>query len=261
VTTTATVAAPPALALAAEAAAAELPSLGGWTFEPVDARAGAGTLQPAGAAAVLGDIEGAGRLVLVVAGALARTVQVGPPPAEDLIEGLGAAMHAAAAAFGATLGDLKEKGADMALLPSGEEVVFGVKMLDGIEHMASLVIIGDPDAFTIEHDDVASAPAAPNLTALTAEIHGSAEGHPLEVLSDVELAVTVELGRTRMLLRDVLDLVPGSVIELDRAAGSPVDLLVNGTLIARGEVVVIDEEYGVRITEVVGPDAPKARRP
>jgi flagellar motor switch protein FliN/FliY len=64
--------------------------------------------------------------------------------------------------------------------------------------------------------------------------------------------VTAELGRTRLLLREVLDLAPGSVIELDRAAGSPVDVLVNSTLIARGEVVVIDEEFGVRITEVVG---------
>ena len=64
--------------------------------------------------------------------------------------------------------------------------------------------------------------------------------------------MTAELGRTRMLVRDVLGLAPGSVIELDRAAGSPVDVLVNGSLIARGEVVVIDEEFGIRITEVLG---------
>jgi flagellar motor switch protein FliN/FliY len=55
-----------------------------------------------------------------------------------------------------------------------------------------------------------------------------------------------------MLVKDVLSLAPGSVIELDRAAGSPVDVLVNGTLIARGEVVVVDEEFGIRITEVIG---------
>ena len=63
--------------------------------------------------------------------------------------------------------------------------------------------------------------------------------------------MTAELGRTRMNVRDLLALSPGAVVELDRAAGSPVDLLVNGTLIARGEVVVIDEEYGVRISEIV----------
>jgi flagellar motor switch protein FliN len=77
---------------------------------------------------------------------------------------------------------------------------------------------------------------------------------PIELLSDVEMGVTVELGRTRMLVRDILELSSGSVIELDRAAGSPIDVLVNGTLIARGEVVVIDEEFGIRITEVIGYD-------
>jgi flagellar motor switch protein FliN/FliY len=74
----------------------------------------------------------------------------------------------------------------------------------------------------------------------------------LSLLYDVEMGVTAELGRARMLVRDVLSLSPGSVIELDRAAGSPVDVLVNGTLIARGEVVVIDEEFGIRVTEIIG---------
>jgi flagellar motor switch protein FliN len=75
---------------------------------------------------------------------------------------------------------------------------------------------------------------------------------PLRLLHDVEMDITVELGRTKMTVRNVLGLTPGSVIELDRAAGAPVDLLVNGTLIGRGEVVVIDEEFGVRISEIVG---------
>ena len=74
----------------------------------------------------------------------------------------------------------------------------------------------------------------------------------LRALAEVEMLVTVELGRTRMAVADLLELGPGSVIELDRTAGSPIDLLVNGTLIARGEVVVIDEEYGIRLTEIVG---------
>ena len=74
----------------------------------------------------------------------------------------------------------------------------------------------------------------------------------LKLIRDVEMDVTVELGRTRMTVRNILGLLPGSVIELDRAAGAPVDLLVNGTLIGRGEVVVIDEEFGVRISEIIG---------
>jgi flagellar motor switch protein FliN/FliY len=57
-----------------------------------------------------------------------------------------------------------------------------------------------------------------------------------------------------MPVRELLSIIPGSVIELDRAAGSPVDVLVNGTLIARGEVVVVDEEFGIRISEIVGVD-------
>ena len=75
--------------------------------------------------------------------------------------------------------------------------------------------------------------------------------HDLSVLSDVTMSVTVELGRARLKVRDLLGLNEGSVIELDRAAGTAVDVLVNGTVVARGDVVVIDDELGVRITEVV----------
>ena len=82
----------------------------------------------------------------------------------------------------------------------------------------------------------------------------------LDLLADVEMGVTAELGRTRMTVRDLLALSPGSVVELDRVAGSPVDLLVNGTLIARGEVVVVDDEFGVRISEIVAKAAqPRGR--
>ena len=78
---------------------------------------------------------------------------------------------------------------------------------------------------------------------------GEALGN-LDLLLDVKMPLVVELGRSRMLIRDILELGPGSVIELDKAAGEPVDLLVNGKLIARGEVVVIDESFGLRITEL-----------
>ena len=73
----------------------------------------------------------------------------------------------------------------------------------------------------------------------------------IEMLAGVDMEVTVELGRTRMPVRELLALSPGTVLELDRAADGPADLLVNGRLIARGEVVVIDEDFGLRITEIV----------
>jgi flagellar motor switch protein FliN/FliY len=72
----------------------------------------------------------------------------------------------------------------------------------------------------------------------------------MTVLDDVELLVTAELGRTTMAVRDLLSLTPGMVVEIDRAAGAPIDLLVNGRRIAAGEVVVIDEEFGIRITDI-----------
>jgi len=74
----------------------------------------------------------------------------------------------------------------------------------------------------------------------------------LGIIMDVPMQVTVELGRTRKLIRDILELTQGSVVELDKLAGEPVDVLVNGKLIAKGEVVVIDENFGVRVTEIVG---------
>ncbi len=76
---------------------------------------------------------------------------------------------------------------------------------------------------------------------------------PLLLLKDVEMQVSVELGRARMPIGSLLSLAPGDVIELDRSANAPVDVLVNGTLLARGEVVLVDDEFGVRITEVTQP--------
>jgi flagellar motor switch protein FliN/FliY len=74
----------------------------------------------------------------------------------------------------------------------------------------------------------------------------------LRRLSDVPIDLTVEIGRTRLTVGETLELRQGSILTLNRMAGEPVDLLVNGTPIARGEVVVIDEQFGVRITDVIG---------
>lgn len=79
--------------------------------------------------------------------------------------------------------------------------------------------------------------------------------HDLGRLSDVPVELAVEIGRTRMTVGATLELRPGSIVILDRMAGEPVDLLVNGTPIARGEVVVIDEEFALRVTDVLGDGA------
>jgi flagellar motor switch protein FliN/FliY len=75
------------------------------------------------------------------------------------------------------------------------------------------------------------------------------------MLRDVAMEVTAQIGSTRMTVSELLNLADGAVIELDRSAGAPADLLVNGHLIARGEVVVIDENFGLRITEIVSDEA------
>lgn len=77
------------------------------------------------------------------------------------------------------------------------------------------------------------------------------EVRDLRLLSDVQVELAVEIGRVKLPLRELLALAPGAVLELDRAADAPVDVLVNGCLVARGEVVVIDGEFGVRVTAVV----------
>ena len=73
----------------------------------------------------------------------------------------------------------------------------------------------------------------------------------LDLLMNVPLKVTAELGTAKMLVQDILKLGTGSIVELDRLAGGPVDLLVNDKLVARGEVVAIDENFGVRVTELI----------
>ncbi len=84
------------------------------------------------------------------------------------------------------------------------------------------------------------------------EPEGEIDPHNLGIVMDIPLEVSVELGRKRMSIRDILDMGAGSIVELDKIAGEPVDLLVNGRLVARGEVVVIEDNFAVRITEIVG---------
>jgi flagellar motor switch protein FliN/FliY len=107
------------------------------------------------------------------------------------------------------------------------------------------------------------APPLPDLGPATAAPTAGGRLLPnrdLSLLADIPVEVAVEIGRLRMPLRDLLSLEPGAVLELDRQADAPVDVLVNGRLVARGEVVVIDGEFGVRVTDLVdrGSDAPKS---
>lgn len=103
---------------------------------------------------------------------------------------------------------------------------------------------------------------APSIVALPSfDLPGEGFGHgagasahgasSMSRVRDIPLEVTVELGRTRLLIRDILDLGAGSIIELDKIAGEPVDLFANGLLVARGEVIVIDDNFGVRVTEII----------
>lgn len=79
-------------------------------------------------------------------------------------------------------------------------------------------------------------------------------GNPdLDVILDIPVTISMEVGRTAITIRNLLQLNQGSVIELDRLAGEPLDVLVNGTLIAHGEVVVVNEKFGIRMTDVISP--------
>lgn len=75
----------------------------------------------------------------------------------------------------------------------------------------------------------------------------------LDVILDIPVTISMEIGRTRISIRNLLQLNQGSVVELDRLAGEPMDVLVNGTLVAHGEVVVVNEKFGIRLTDVISP--------
>lgn len=106
--------------------------------------------------------------------------------------------------------------------------------------------------------DSATAAAAP--AAQPAQIFQQFSGdsgpeaqHGLDLILDIPVHLTVELGRTRISIRNLLQLAHGSVVELDGLAGEPMDVLINGTLIAQGEVVVVNDKFGIRLTDIITP--------
>jgi flagellar motor switch protein FliN/FliY len=175
-------------------------------------------------------------------------------PGQELADAFSPALAAAVEGLAAAgAGAPTEVPAEFLAGGSDAELVV-VGFLEGDGRVATLVVrrgqdpVAEPAA---DAETVTSHEFAPLATTPAAGMFAPAMGHALELLNDVEMGVTAELGRRRMTVRELLGLTPGSVIELDRAAGSPVDVLVNGTVIARGEVVVVDEEFGIRISEIV----------
>lgn len=185
------------------------------------------------AVAVVASFVGQGSAELVVVAEEAVAEAMAGAAALTLAEALRPALEAASRQLGTgVLGAAEERPAGDAL--TGRDVqLFALTGGSGVQAWFGIRTV---TAVT----PVAAAPLAP----------GS-----MRVLYDVELTLTTEIGRTRMPLRDVLALTPGTVLELDRAAGSPADVMVNGRLVARGDVVVVDEDYAVRITEIVSETA------
>ncbi|VAW46654.1 Flagellar motor switch protein FliN [hydrothermal vent metagenome] len=108
----------------------------------------------------------------------------------------------------------------------------------------------DSEAETTENSDGFS---ATSLDQLASERGDDKNKVDLDVLLDIPVTLQLEIGRTKVSIRNLLSYTQGSVVEMDRLAGEPLDLLVNGTLIAHGEVVVVNDKFGVRLTDVVSP--------
>ena len=248
---------PEALRTAAQTAARQLPSSGpDEVDEPRPLTEPLQVLAGLSARAVTVDVTGAapGSVALVVAGTVADAVQEGPLGAADLVTALGGAVTDAVATFEPAAGGPLEVGVADAV--EAQALSFGpaaiaVPLLDeGAVFAVFVVELALPEP--VLEPEPASAEDAPEFTPFVEQGAPPRADRSLELLHDVEMAVTVELGRTRMAVADLLGLAPGAVVELDRAAGSPVDVLVNGKLIARGEVVVVDEDFGIRISEIIG---------
>lgn len=125
-----------------------------------------------------------------------------------------------------------------------------------MDEETAMIVLGSNGA---QEDDEDGIETAFGTTPVATQTSASGPTHPyedssaIELLLDIPLDIAVELGRVRMLIKDVVELGTGSIIEIDKAAGEPVDVMVNGRLVAKGEVVVIEDNFGVRITEILTP--------
>jgi flagellar motor switch protein FliN len=185
-----------------------------------------------------------GEVVVVVGQDLGDALKESPLGELDLTAAVRPALEAAARVFGPVVldpGQLMEPTVALSAIAAKDGAVT-VPLLDGGDVRAVVAMALSPWPADVGPGGVATRPAG-----------GALPRGGLDMLHDVEMEVSAELGRTRMSVRELLSLTPGAIVELDRAAGSPADLLVNGRLIARGEVVVVDENFGIRITEIVTP--------
>ncbi|CAM3838528.1 flagellar motor switch protein FliN [Nocardioides marinus] len=275
---------------AAEALAAVLPS--SEQLLPGTPQPGTEHVTSLFSAAVVADLGGAisGRVGVLVADELTSALSSSPMGELDLAAAVQPALDAAAVALGGTaqpgrtvdLDDVvADMGGDFTAVPlMGTTIFAAVLVPDSTLQVAAAAPGASASAAAAPAAPAAPAPpaaAAAEAPSTLGEALGSVSqpalppvpGPPvegnvrsiatgrrgIEMLHGVEMEVTVELGRTRMAVRDLLALTPGAVLALDRAAGSPADLLVNGRLIARGEVVVVDEDFGLRITEILDQSA------
>lgn len=236
---------------AATAAAAVLPSAEPLT--PGSPLAGGEGVAEPFAGAVIADFEGdyaGGRVAVLVGDDLVAALAASPLGGLDLAAALQPTLDAFAEGLGARVGAARQ--IDPGLVVGDIGFPFITIPLSGTETAAAILV---PEATLLD-----AAFSAPKETEVVQPAPAAAAPRPtqrrgIEMLHGVDMEVTVEIGRARMTVRELLDMAPGAVLELDRAAGSPADLLVNGRLIARGEVVVIDEDYGLRITEILNDGA------
>jgi flagellar motor switch protein FliN/FliY len=255
-----------ALADAAAAAAALLPAASPLTAGDPTPGNLASAMGFAGAA--IASFEGAvtGSVAVLVGPDLVEALAASPLGSLDLAAATQPALDAAAEALVARVGAARTVPTDLVLGDLGAP--FTVVPLVGGTGGAALLVTDEALESAAAHATAAAAASAAAAAANTAPgpalgavasagaaFTPTAFGQPvargIEILHGVVMDVTVELGRARMSVRELLALAPGTVLELDRAAGSPADLLVNGRLIARGEVVVVDEDFGLRVTEIV----------
>ncbi|WP_374454288.1 flagellar motor switch protein FliN [Nocardioides sp.] len=188
-------------------------------------------------------LPGAPRIAVLVGSDLVEALAASPLGGLDLAAATQPALEAAATALGTGCGAAREVALDLVGADLGTPFTAVPLLGAGLTAGALLFSDAAATASASVQATVAPQPTVPAPARLPQR--------GIEMLHGVDMEVTVELGRTTMTVRDLLALSPGEVLELDRAAGSPADLLVNGRLIARGEVVVVDEDFGLRVTEII----------
>jgi len=102
-------------------------------------------------------------------------------------------------------------------------------------------------------NDVATTPTSAGVFQPLSKVTSTGTHNDIDMILDIPVQMTVELGRTKIAIRNLLQLAQGSVVELDGLAGEPMDVLVNGCLIAQGEVVVVNDKFGIRLTDIITP--------